>query len=72
MDALGAAVAMKAFANMSGKEAFVVYDPEQLLPDVERAINKMNESSDGFTHIVQLETAQKLKKKDSLLIMVDH
>ena len=72
MDALGAAVAMKAFANMSGKEAFVVYDPEQLLPDVERAINKMNESSDGFTHIVKLETAQKLKKKDSLLIMVDH
>lgn len=26
MDALGAAIAMKAFANMSGKEAFVVYE----------------------------------------------
>lgn len=72
MDALGAGVAMKAFANMCGKEAFVVYDPEQLLPDVGRAIDKMNESSDGFTHIIRLETAKNLKKANSLLIMVDH
>ena len=72
MDALGAGVAMKAFANMTGKEAFVVYDPDQLLPDVKRAIDKMNESADGFTHIIRLETALELKKKNSLLIMVDH
>lgn len=72
MDALGAAVAMKAFANMCGKEAFVVYDVEQLLPDVKRAIDKMNESSDGYTHIIRLETAKNLKKNNSLLIMVDH
>lgn len=72
MDALGAAIAMKVFANMTGKEAFVVYDEKQLLPDVERAIEKMNESADGYTHIVKLETAQRLKKPNSLLIMVDH
>ena len=72
MDALGAAIAMKVFANMTGKEAFVVYDEKQLLPDVARAIEKMNESADGFTHIVKLETARRLKKPNSLLIMVDH
>ncbi|MFC4651527.1 DHH family phosphoesterase [Lactococcus nasutitermitis] len=72
MDALGAAIAMKVFANISGKEAFVVYDPEQLLPDVGRAIDKMNKSSDGFTHIIRLETARRIKKANSLLIMVDH
>ncbi len=72
MDALGAAIAMKAFANMTGKEAFVVYDNEQLLPDVKRAIDKMNESADGFTHIIRIDTAKRLKKANSLLIMVDH
>jgi c-di-AMP phosphodiesterase-like protein len=72
MDALGAGIAMKAFANMCGKEAFVVYDPDQLLPDVKRAIDKMNESSDGFEHIVRLENAKAMKRTNALLIMVDH
>ncbi|MGO2924981.1 MAG: DHH family phosphoesterase [Pseudolactococcus laudensis] len=72
MDALGAAVATKIFANMNDKEAFVVYDEKQLLPDVERAIAKLNESKDGFAHIIRMDTARELKKSNSLLIMVDH
>ena len=72
MDALGAAVATKIFANMNYKEAFIVYDEKQLLPDVERAIAKLNESKDGFAHIIRMDTAYELKKSNSLLIMVDH
>ena len=72
MDALGAAVVTKIFANMNDKEAFVVYDENQLLPDVERAIEKLNESKDGFAHIIRMDTARQLKKTNSLLIMVDH
>ncbi|GAB2021616.1 DHH family phosphoesterase [Pseudolactococcus yaeyamensis] len=72
MDALGAAVATKIFANMNDKEAFIVYDEKQLLPDVERAIAKLNESKDGFAHIIRMDTARELKKSNSLLIMVDH
>lgn len=72
MDALGAAVATKIFANMNDKEAFVVYDEKQLLPDVERAIAKLNELKDGFAHIIRMDTARELKKSNSLLIMVDH
>lgn len=72
MDALGAAVVTKIFANMNNKEAFVVYDEKQLLPDVERAIDKLNESKDGFAHIIRIDTARQLKKTNSLLIMVDH
>lgn len=72
MDALGAAVVTKIFANMNDKEAFVVYDENQLLPDVERAIDKLNESKDGFAHIIRMDTARQLKKTNSLLIMVDH
>lgn len=72
MDVLGAAVATKIFANMNDKEAFIVYDEKQLLPDVERAIAKLNESKDGFAHIIRMDTAYELKKSNSLLIMVDH
>ena len=72
MDALGAAVATKIFANMNDKEAFIVYDEKQLLPDVERAIAKLNESKDGFADIIRMDTAYELKKSNSLLIMVDH
>ncbi|GBG96655.1 DHH family phosphoesterase [Lactococcus termiticola] len=72
MDAFGAGVAMKAFANMTGKEAFVVYDEEQLLPDVSRAIEMLNQTEDGQSHILRLQTAKKHKKANSLLIMVDH
>ena len=72
MDALGAAVATKIFANMNDKETFIVYDEKQLLPDVERAIAKLNESKDGFAHIIRMDTAYELKKSNSLLIMVDH
>ncbi|MDR1606582.1 MAG: DHH family phosphoesterase [Streptococcaceae bacterium] len=72
MDALGAGVATKIFANMNGKEAFIVYDEKQLLPDVSRAIAKLNESKDGFSHIIRMDTARELKKSNSLLIMVDH
>src|SRR5574341_512962 len=72
MDALGAAVVTKIFANMNDKEAFVVYDEKQLLPDVARAINKLNESKDGYAHIIRMDTARELKKANSLLIMVDH
>lgn len=72
MDAIGAAVATKIFANMNEKEAFIVYDEQQLLPDVSRAIDKLNESKDGFAHIIRMDTARNLKKPNSLLIMVDH
>lgn len=72
MDALGASVAMKAFANMTGKEAFVVYDENQMLTDVSRAIDRLNETEDGKPHIIRLKTAKKIKKQNSLLIMVDH
>lgn len=72
MDALGAAVSMKNFVNMSGKEAYVVYDQEQLMPEVSRAIDVIHETEDGFAHILNLETAFERITPNSLLIMVDH
>ncbi|MCL2681380.1 MAG: DHH family phosphoesterase, partial [Streptococcaceae bacterium] len=72
MDAFGAAIAMKTFTNMTGKEAFVVYDEEQLLPDVRRAIDKINQDADGYAHILRLDSIKEHQTKNSLLIMVDH
>ena len=72
MDALGAAITMKNFVNLSGKEAYVVYDPDQLMPEVSRAIDLINETEEGFAHIVKLEKAFDMKTANSLLVMVDH
>ncbi|MDR0199651.1 MAG: DHH family phosphoesterase [Streptococcaceae bacterium] len=73
MDALGAAVAMKNFAQTLGKEAFVVYNPEELLQDVSRAVHELNNQGDDlFEHIVRLKTAKQKKESNALLILVDH
>ncbi|MDR0298428.1 MAG: DHH family phosphoesterase [Streptococcaceae bacterium] len=73
MDALGAAIAMKNFVAMNGKEAFVVYDKDELLPDVARAIEALNKEDEKlYAHILRLETAQAKKLSKDLLIMVDH
>ena len=73
MDALGAAIAMKNFVAMNAKEAFVVYREDQLLRDVGKAINALNDDNEElYKHIIQLDTAKKSKGSNDLLIMVDH
>ncbi|WEV45058.1 DHH family phosphoesterase [Streptococcaceae bacterium ESL0687] len=72
MDALGSAVAMKIFANLAGKPAYVVYDKKQLLPDVQRAIAKLDVAEDGKKYIITTNRAKALRRDNSLLIMVDH
>ncbi|OFI48638.1 RecJ-like protein [Floricoccus tropicus] len=72
MDALGASVAMRLFANLAGKEAYVVYDKKQLLPDVQRAIAKLDEADDGKKYIITTNRAKAIRRDNSLLIMVDH
>jgi c-di-AMP phosphodiesterase-like protein len=72
MDALGAAVAMKFFADANDTKAYVVYDKEQMLPDVQRAIDQLNANSPSNEYIIDVKTAMHLVKDNSLLVMVDH
>ncbi|MDR0300247.1 MAG: DHH family phosphoesterase, partial [Streptococcaceae bacterium] len=72
MDALGAAVVMRNFAAAAGKEAFIVYNPDQLQDDTRRAISRLNELEELYSHVVRINSAKKLKTENALLIMVDH
>ncbi|MGT2845858.1 DHH family phosphoesterase [Streptococcus massiliensis] len=70
MDALGSAVGMQVFAGNVIDRTYAVYDPEQMAPDIERAVNKL--IADGVTSLLPVQEAMAMVTKRSLLIMVDH
>ncbi|MBY5034085.1 DHH family phosphoesterase [Streptococcus gallolyticus] len=70
MDALGSAVGMQYFAQNIMNNAFTVYNPDEMGPDIERAIKKLTE--DNCSNLMTVEAALKEVSEESLLIMVDH
>jgi c-di-AMP phosphodiesterase-like protein len=73
MDALGAATVLRNFAAaVGGKEAFIVYNEDQLQDDTKRAVDALNQVDNLYDHVLRVSSAKKLKVENSLLIMVDH
>ncbi|MCP1639466.1 c-di-AMP phosphodiesterase-like protein [Streptococcus gallinaceus] len=70
MDALGSAVGMQHFAQNVMNNAFTVYNPDEMGPDIERAIKKLTE--ENCSNLITVEAALKEVSDESLLIMVDH
>lgn len=70
MDALGSSVGMQFFASNIIENSFAVYDPEDLGPDIERAIERLQ--ADGKTRLISINQAMRLVTPQSLLVMVDH
>ena len=70
MDALGSTVGMQFFAANLIVDSYAVYNPEELNPDIRRAIQRLQD--DGQTKLITVEQAQKLVTPRSVLIMVDH
>lgn len=70
MDALGSAVGMQHFAQNVMNNAFTVYNPAEMGPDIERAIKKLTE--ENCSNLITVEAALKEVSDESLLIMVDH
>lgn len=70
MDALGSAVGMQHFAQNAMNNAFTVYNPDEMGPDIERAIKKLTE--ENCSNLITVEAALKEVSDESLLIMVDH
>ena len=70
MDALGSAVGMQLFASNVLDESYVVYDAEQLSPDIHRAIQFLE--NEGVTKLLPLNQAIEMVTNRSLLVMVDH
>ncbi|MBG9368034.1 DHH family phosphoesterase [Streptococcus sp. NLN64] len=70
LDALGASVGMQKFAEIQSEQAYAVYDPTELAPDIERAIKSLQ--AEEKTKLLTLEEAMPRVTRQSLLIMVDH
>ena len=70
MDALGSAVGMQLFSSNVLDESYVVYDTEQMSPDIHRAIQFLE--NEGVTKLIPLTQAMGMVTNRSLLVMVDH
>ena len=70
MDALGSAVGMQLFSSNVMDESYVVYDAEQMSPDIHRAIEFLE--NEGVTKLLPLTEAMDMVTTRSLLVMVDH
>ena len=70
MDALGSAVGMQYFAQNIMNNAYTVYNPAEMAPDITRAIKKL--SDENCSNLLTVEEAMKMVTFQSLLIMVDH
>ncbi|HFI0136919.1 TPA: DHH family phosphoesterase [Streptococcus suis] len=70
MDALGSAVGMQYFAQNIMNNAYTVYNPDEMAPDIARAIKKL--SDENCSNLITVEEAKKMVTFQSLLIMVDH
>ncbi|HEQ4382710.1 TPA: DHH family phosphoesterase [Streptococcus pyogenes] len=70
MDALGSAVGMQFFAGNIIENSFAVYNPDEMSPDIERAIERLQ--ADGKTRLISVSQAMGLVTPRSLLVMVDH
>ncbi|WP_238596341.1 DHH family phosphoesterase, partial [Streptococcus suis] len=70
MDALGSAVGMQYFAQNIMNNAYTVYNPDEMAPDIARAIKKLRD--ENCSNLITVEEAKKMVTFQSLLIMVDH
>lgn len=70
MDALGSAIGMQFFASNIIDKTFTVYNPDEMGPDISRAIGYLQ--SDGKTELISINEALEKVTPQSLLIMVDH
>lgn len=70
MDALGATIGMQFFAGNLIDNAYAVYNPNEMSPDISRAINLIKD--DKNTRLITAERAKELVTPHSLLVMVDH
>ncbi|MEX2804681.1 DHH family phosphoesterase [Streptococcus sp. H31] len=70
MDALGSAVGMQFFASNITENAYTVYDPFDMNPDISRAVARLQ--TEETSQLVSVEQALNMLTPHSLLIMVDH
>ncbi|MGK0552717.1 DHH family phosphoesterase [Enterococcus faecalis] len=72
MDALGSALGVARLATFNERQAWVVLDDNELLYDVERALEELKKYPQINQQIISPKEAMKRKTENSLLVMVDY
>jgi c-di-AMP phosphodiesterase-like protein len=72
MDAIGSAFGMARLVRFHAKEAWIVLDKTESIPDVDRVMEELENYPDIAKQIITPKEAMKRKKESSLLIMVDY
>ncbi|WP_206911822.1 DHH family protein [Enterococcus sp. DIV0840] len=72
MDAIGSAFGMARLAKFHSKEAWVVLEKNESIPDVERVMSELEKYPELAKQIITPKEAMKKKTDSSLLIMVDY
>lgn len=72
MDALGSAFGVSTLAGFAGKDSWIVLDPMEIIPDVDRCLQEIHKNPDYEKKLVTPEEAIRTKQKNSLLVMVDY
>lgn len=72
MDAFGASVGVAHIAKLYDIPVHIVLDEKQLIIDVQRCLEQIQEVPELTSLIISPQEAQSIRKKNSLLVMVDH
>ncbi|MGC6769087.1 DHH family phosphoesterase [Enterococcus sp. LJL128] len=72
MDAIGSAFGVAKLASFYEKEAWVILDPEENIPDVYRVLEELKKHPELNQQIISPKEAIKKMQNNSLLIMVDY
>ena len=72
MDAIGSAFGVAKLAKIYEKEAWVILNANENIPDVYRVMEELKKEPDLYNQILSPEEAMKKMQTNSLLIMVDY
>lgn len=72
MDALGSAFGVATLAKYAGKNAWIVINPNEIIPDVERCLQEIHKQENMAKYLITPEQAIKNLTSNSLLVMVDY
>ncbi|MFV0560394.1 MAG: DHH family phosphoesterase [Enterococcus sp.] len=72
MDAIGSAFGVSCLARFYGKNAYIVIDENEIIPDVERCLEEINKHPELSEQLIAPSRAIERHKTGDLLIMVDY
>ncbi len=72
MDAIGSSLGVRRIAEMNGKEAWIIIEPEEFSKDISQLVDEIEKDNSISRYIITPETAKEMTTANTLLIMVDH